>query len=170
VIDVSLLHAVVQLRQPWLDDLMIFATALGTAGFLWLVVAGIGLVFPGRRAAAWRLVLVLLLTTLVVDGLIKPMVNRPRPSEADPTLVVLDARPVTSSFPSGHTARAVAGAVAASEVFPALTWGFWPAALAIAASRVYLAAHWPSDVLSGAVVGLLCAWFALGGRRRVLRR
>lgn len=72
------------------------------------------------------------------------------------------------SFPSGHATTAFA--VAATVGFISERW-FYPAlalASAIALSRVTLGAHYPSDVLIGAVVGLLGAyavrwWFA--GRR-----
>ena len=166
--DSALLHLVVQLRAPWLDDVMVSASALGSAGFVWLVIGVVGAIYPGHRAAAWRLLLAMLLTTAVVDGTIKPLVNRVRPFEADPRIQLLGGRPASASFPSGHAARAFAGAVAATAVFPAATWAFWPAALVISFSRVYVGVHWPTDVIAGAVVGLVCAWFVLG-RRVVLR-
>ena len=52
--DSSLLHHVIQLRRPWLDDVMLLASALGAGGFIWGVTALIAMVFPalaGRRVA-----------------------------------------------------------------------------------------------------------------------
>lgn len=163
--DVSLFTLINAGHRPWLDDVMLLASALGRAGFVWLVIAAIAAVFPARRMAAWRLVLVLITSYLVVDVLIKPVVNRPRPYEVIAEARLIDQRPTTASFPSGHAARAFAGALAASRVFPAGQIVWWPLAVAIGISRIYVGAHWPSDVLAGALLGLAVAWFTLGGAR-----
>lgn len=162
-IDLSLLDRVVQLRQPWLDDVMILASALGAAGFIWWVFALIAAVFPARRAAAWRLLLALGFTFLINDYVFKPLIDRPRPFAVVDGLQVIDAKPPTSSFPSGHAAMAVAGAVAGARMMPVAAWVLWPLALLVAISRVYVGVHWPTDVVAGAVLGFLCAWFVLGG-------
>ena len=59
--DSSLLHYVIQLRRPWLDDVMLLASALGAAGFIWWITALITMVFPNKRAAAWRMILAVVL-------------------------------------------------------------------------------------------------------------
>ena len=143
---------------------MIFASAVGSAGFVWWVLALIVSVFPARRAAAWRLLLTVAVTFLVNDYVLKPVFDRPRPFTAMTELSVIDAKPVTPSFPSGHAAMAIAGALAGSRMLPAAAWFLWPLGLLVAVSRIYIGVHWPSDVLAGAIVGLACAWFVLGGR------
>jgi undecaprenyl-diphosphatase len=45
----------------------------------------------------------------------------------------------------------------------------WPLGVIVAVSRVYVGVHWPTDVIAGAIVGIACAWFVLGGRAPVLR-
>ena len=167
--DATLLHHVLQLRAPWLDGVMVFLSTIGAGGFIWIVIAAIAAVFPARRFDAWRMILAALFTWMIVDGLIKPMVDRPRPFEIDPQIHLLDQRPLTSSFPSGHAATAVAGAIAGTRLFPAMGWLLWPLAAAIAVSRLYLGVHWPSDVIAGVILGAACGWFVLGGRRPTLR-
>lgn len=61
------------------------------------------------------------------------------------------------SFPSGHTLHAVSFSWQATGHFPELGWVLVPLALLIAASRVVLGLHYPSDVLVGALIGALLA-------------
>ena len=156
--------------SPALDEAMLLASALGKAGFVWLTVALIAAVFPARRMAAWRLALAVGLAYLFVDGMIKPVIDRDRPYEVRVDARLIDQRPTTGSFPSGHTAAAFAGALAASRLFPAAQVAWWTLAAAVGVSRVYVGAHWPSDVVAGAIIGVGAAWFALGGRRVVRPR
>jgi len=167
--DSALLSHVIQLRRPWLDDVMIFASALGAGGFLWVILALIAAVYPARRAAAWRLLLAVGFTFVITDYVLKPIVDRPRPFVAIAGLPVIDGKPQSPSFPSGHAARAVAGAIAGSRMLPGAGWVLWPVGAAVAISRVYIGVHWPTDVIAGAIIGLACVWFVLGGRLRARR-
>ncbi len=148
---------------------MVAMSDIGRRGLVWLVVAAVAVAFPRHRAAAWRLVLALALTFFVVDAIAKPLVGRARPFEVLDDVRVIDARPTTASFPSGHAASAFAGALAASRIWPAARVAFFLLAAFIALSRVYVGVHFPIDVLAGALTGLACAWLALGGRRQTLR-
>ena len=163
--DTSLLQYVIQLRRPWLDDVMLLASALGAGGFIWWVTALITMVFPNKRAAAWRMLLAGIFTWAISEYTLKPLVDRDRPFEVDSTNTVIDARPQTPAFPSGHAAMAVAYALGGSRMLPGSAWLWWPLAAIVAVSRVYLGVHWPSDVIGGALIGLAGAWFVLGGRQ-----
>ena len=144
---------------------MIFASTIGAGAVIWWVTAVIAGLFPNKRAAAWRMILAVALTFAVCDYALKPLFNRARPYEVDRTITAIEGKPDTRSFPSGHAAMAVAGAMAGSRLLPYSAWFWWPLAAIVAVSRVYIGVHWPSDVLAGAVVGLATAWFVLGGRR-----
>jgi undecaprenyl-diphosphatase len=63
--------------------------------------------------------------------------------------------PDKGSFPSGHTLHAVMGALVVAHLMPALTVPFAVIALLVAASRVVLGVHYPSDVAAGACLGLI---------------
>jgi len=143
---------------------MVFASAIGAGAFVWWVMALITAVFPARRPAAWRMLLVISSTILINDYVLKPAFDRPHPFEAIPALQLIDARPDTPSFPSGHAAMAIAGALAGARMLPPAAWALWPLGVIVAISRVYVGVHWPTDVIAGAIVGLACAWFVLGGR------
>ncbi|MDH6605568.1 membrane-associated phospholipid phosphatase [Streptomyces sp. SAI-208] len=111
----------------------------------------------GRRAAAAGLV-ALTVAQLVSNGLCKQLADRPRPPEEwIPHDEVAD-RPDSSSFPSGHTAAAVAFTAAVAPTWP--TAGVLCAlpATMVAVERVQSGAHYPSDVAGGAAVGLAAAW------------
>jgi undecaprenyl-diphosphatase len=57
------------------------------------------------------------------------------------------------SFPSGHTLHAVSFTILAIESFPQLAWLLVPFASLVAASRVVLGLHYPTDVAAGALIG-----------------
>ena len=162
--ETSLLHALVSRRRPWLDDLMVLASALGAGGFIWIIFGSIAGIFPARTKAMWRLWLAVALAFLIVDDVLKPLVARPRPFDVMEVRLI-DARPNTPAFPSGHAAMAAAGALAGGQMLPAARWALWPLAALVIVSRVYLGVHWPTDVIAGAIVGVAVAWFVVGGRR-----
>ena len=162
--DLSLFSLINGSHTPWADELMLLASALGRGGFVWIATALIAAVFPRYRMAAWRVIVSVVLTYVLVDGVIKPVLDRDRPFEVLPDARLIDTRPQTGSFPSGHAASAMAGALSVGRMLPAASVVWWPLAAAIAVSRIYVGAHWPSDVIAGALIGLGMAWFTLGGR------
>ncbi|MFE0456220.1 bifunctional phosphatase PAP2/diacylglycerol kinase family protein [Streptomyces sp. NPDC058914] len=118
---------------------------------------------PRARRAAARGLASLSLASLTINTLGKRSVRRPRPV-LDPVPLVrqLKRQPITTSFPSGHSASAAAFATGIALESPA--WGavVAPVAFSVAMSRVYTGAHFPSDVLAGAALGVGAA-FAVRG-------
>lgn len=150
-----------------LDVVMIGISRIGQAGGLWIVLALSAFTMPRHRAAAWRVLLAILIGAVLADGILKPLIARARP-DADVTAVIraLPSAPPSFSFPSGHAATTFAGAIAVSRMWPQGTAIWWLAAVLIGYSRIYLGHHYPLDVISGALVGLLAAFWVLGGRPR----
>jgi undecaprenyl-diphosphatase len=112
------------------------------------------------REAAAPVVLHMIVAGLVSTALykwIKGRMLRPRPYEARPEVVMFTTPLDRFSFPSGHTLHAVAFTVVALAYYPALAWLTVPFTLLVAASRVALGLHYPSDVLAGALLGATVA-------------
>jgi len=110
--------------------------------------------------SAWtavaRMVVTGIVCTLIYKWL-KSKTSRPRPFAVE-TAVRAGADPLDPfSFPSGHTLHAVAFSVVAIAFYPMLAWLLVPFTLLVAASRVILGLHYPSDVLAGAALGALIA-------------
>jgi undecaprenyl-diphosphatase len=164
--DATLFSLINGAHREWLDTVMLFMTDVGRRGFVWFVIAAIACLWPQHRAGAWRLALAIGLGMLVTNGILKPTIERDRPFDVLTNVRVIDARPPTYSFPSGHATSAAAGAIAASRMFPAAAPVFYTVAALIAVSRVYVGVHFPADVVAGFLVGTACALFALGGRHR----
>lgn len=94
-------------------------------------------------------------------GLLKVLIGRSRP-------IIYEALNITffvpwtfesvfNSMPSGHTAVSFAGLVMLGMLFPRVKWATWTLAIIIGLSRIYIGAHWPSDVILGAFIGMVCA-------------
>lgn len=110
------------------------------------------------------------LASALANGPVKWAVRRPRPHGA----VLAGLRrggqsPGTSSFPSGHTASAVAFAVAASAEYPLAATVLGPAALLVALARMRSLRHYPTDVLGGAIIGAAVGAGTVYWRRRYRR-
>jgi undecaprenyl-diphosphatase len=88
---------------------------------------------------------------------IKGKTLRPRPFEVNQVIAVGIAPLDRFSFPSGHTLHAVTFSLVALGYYPMLAWLLLPFTLLVAASRVVLGLHYPSDVLAGAAIGALIA-------------
>ena len=113
------------------------------------------------RAHALPMVLAVALSGLVVNGL-KPIVNRPRPAnyfaESDTPVHTPLGTPSDKSFPSGHTQTAFGAAAYLSCVYPSGTPVFLGLAALTGLSRIALGVHFPSDVLVGALFGIVFSW------------
>lgn len=95
---------------------------------------------------------------------LKAATDRPRPYVVDPTLRTPAGKEPDSSFPSGHTTVAFAGATVLAFDTPELAPYGYAFATLVGLSRIYEGVHYPTDVLAGAALGSLVAWGVVAGR------
>lgn len=109
----------------------------------------------GRRAAQSGL-LAAFTTAALVNALLKPFGRRARPDRAGARIPLARhvRMPASRSFPSGHTAAAVAFAAGAGRELPAARLPLGVLAAAVGYSRVHTGVHYPGDVLAGAALGI----------------
>jgi len=119
----------------------------------WILGALAGAACDRRRRDQWLAAGSRVALVEVSSRLIKRVVPRPRPQIDD--LPALAPTPSPMSFPSSHTAAAVAAISAFDELLPGVL--LRTAAAVTAFSRLYLGVHYPSDVLAGAAIGHVVA-------------
>jgi membrane-associated phospholipid phosphatase len=95
--------------------------------------------------------------------LVKALVRRSRPSKRVTQARIVGYRALGRSFPSGHTSQAFFMATLLASHFQVSAWVgllFYAMALLVGITRMYVGAHYPRDVLAGAILG--SAWGLLG--------
>jgi membrane-associated phospholipid phosphatase len=110
----------------------------------------------------------------IIANLSKSIIGRARPKHFDETgslsFDFWSGDSSWASFPSGHATTAMALGVALALLFPRLRWVFLCLCFWIAVSRLFVEAHYPSDVIAGGMLGSVMAWLmarALARRRLV---
>ena len=98
---------------------------------------------------------------IICNVILKPIVARIRPYSINQMVQLLVTPLKDYSFPSGHTAASFASV---SALYFAgrkrMAAGALIVSVLIAFSRMYLYVHYPTDVLGGLIIGLLCGWIA----------
>jgi membrane-associated phospholipid phosphatase len=160
--------------QKWPGDvrrLIAMSEYLAHGSGVAVILAGIWLLIPEKRRFVPRLAACAFGGGLGAD-VIKLCVARQRPIKADLSLTDIDltwavhAQGMATgnpgnwdyawqSFPSAHTATAVGLAIGLSWLFPRGKYLFWGMALLAGLQRIVFLAHWPSDVIAGAAVGIV---------------
>ena len=140
---------------PWLHGPAAAYATYGILVFGLLMVAGwwVARRRDVRVMASALLVPVAALAAFAAQQVVVMLVSEARPYAVHPDAIVLIGRTTDPSFPSDHAC--LTGAIAAGLFFVDRRLGWTATALAIlmAATRVYVGAHWPLDVVAGLALG-----------------
>jgi membrane-associated phospholipid phosphatase len=130
---------------------LVRVSVLANGARLWFAVAAAMALHPRLRRPALEGAAAILLAASATQTLNR-LVGRPRPPATHPARTGVP-QPTSPSFPSSHTAVAVAFTTAVGGRRPGLAALFIPLAATLAYGRVRLRLHWPTDVLGGALLG-----------------
>lgn len=153
------------LRFAWMTPFWKMVTLLGNGGIFWILVCLVMLCMKKTRKAGIVMVIALIVNALLVNVCIKNVVARVRPYDAFDDIIRLIEAQKDYSFPSGHTSASFACAfgmyLGLRKEMKKYSIPFFVIATLVGFSRLYLAVHYPSDVLGGVVIGILSAFVAL---------
>ena len=171
----AFLHEIAEHAGGVLTPVMKLATLLQEKALLMILAALVLMLFARTRRTGVCMFGAIACATIITSIVLKDLVGRLRPFEASEVYrswwLAVGAPPEEGfSFPSGHVTGAVAALTALCLfegrrwVAPSLLWVFL-----VGVSRNYLMAHYPSDVLFGALAGLVSAGIAYAITRLIFR-
>ncbi|MBR5270693.1 MAG: phosphatase PAP2 family protein [Clostridia bacterium] len=158
-----ILNNIQQIKNPVLDNIFLFITKLGNSGILWITTAILMLFFAKYRKTGVLTLVSLAVVSVVFTLLMKNLVARERPYTYIEGILAFDEMSVgipshdTFSFPSGHSVTSFAAATCIFLRHKKLGVICYGVALLISFSRLYMYVHFPSDVICGAIFGILSA-------------
>jgi undecaprenyl-diphosphatase len=161
-LDTSLFLTINHLPHTRLTNSVMYGiTSVMNGGLGWIIGLAVAAVVDKKRGlqALSQVAPPLWFASMTVEYPIKSYFRRKRPFIEIVQAIAVGKKPGSYSFPSGHSASAFAGAWLLSYHYPELRGLWYTVASLVGFSRMYLGVHYPGDVLSGAVSGIVLAEF-----------
>lgn len=143
-------------------------TTLGEGGIIFIIMALILMATKKYRKAGFAMIIALVVMVICNNLVLKEIFARPRPFNLEydwwneiykyPEIV---SKPSSFSFPSGHTSSAFAAAVAVLWYNRKIGIPTFIFAAIMGFSRIYVQVHYPTDVIAGAIVGIIYAFIGI---------
>ncbi len=164
-VEYGILNFIQGIRSPSLDVLMIIITYIGSTAILGILPALILMLKKGSRHYGFTIAVSMILGQIAGSLLLKNIVMRPRPFNLPQGILAADTLLISPpmgeySFPSGHSVTAFSSASALYFYNKKLGVAAYIIAAFIGLSRIYLYVHFPTDVLAGAALGIMCGFFS----------
>lgn len=157
-IDIKVLRLIQKhMKCSLFDAIMPYISLVGNVGAVWATVMVVFFFIPYYREAGVIMFFVLAACGVLTNFVLKPLVARPRPCHTYLEQPLLVTRPSDYSFPSGHTMSSFGAALIIYNADTMLGIVAFVFAFLMAFSRLYLFVHYPSDVLTGMVLGVSAA-------------
>jgi undecaprenyl-diphosphatase len=172
-VDAKVFLAINRSPHPaWSDKAGRWIATWTTGGWIWAGAVLLSRLLGNERSgrALFALLPCITLATTTVEYPVKAFFRRRRPFIDVVRALVVGKKPGSWSFPSGHTASSFAAAWTLSTIWPRRAPLFIALATGVGFSRVYVGAHYPGDVTSGAFCGMLLAELTRQALRRTLLR
>lgn len=144
-------------QSDWLDKLMPIVSFMGKLSLIWVLLAVICLCVKKTRPLGRSMACMLIFDLIACNGIIKPIVSRLRPCVLNSTVDLIVSVPFDASFPSGHTLFAFSAATILFIYHKGWGLAAYAFACVMGFSRMYLYVHFPTDVLLGAIFGVILA-------------
>ena len=154
--DASVITAIYEnVHSAFLTMFFRIVTLLGEGGIFWIAVAVILLFFKKTRRSGICIGASLLIGVIIGNGIIKNVVARPRPYDAIEGIESVVSHLSDYSFPSGHSLCCFEAATALAMNRTRWAIPAYVGAVLVAVSRLFLFVHYPTDVICGALLGVL---------------
>lgn len=149
-------------QSDFFNRLVKFITLLGDGAFIWIVFAVLMLCFKKTRKGALMMLISLAVGFILNDFVLKQIFSRPRPFAVNEDIANFITSiglkfPSGFSFPSGHAFSSFNCALVIALCNKKLAYVSIPTAVVISLSRIFMCVHYPTDVLAGAIMGIVVA-------------
>ena len=170
--ELQILHSIQELHNPLLDMIMIsvFNKMVGSLGQMWLVVGAALLIIPKTRKCGAAVLISYFISFVIGNECLKDLIARPRPCAIDDTVAMIVKKPGSFSCPSVHTYLAFASAMSIFYYYKKAGIVTFIFAALVGFSRMYFFVHYPTDVLFGAVLGIMTAYVVCKGLDKIIRK